>query len=478
MASNLPTELKCEVAKYLWHDYASSSLRSLSLASKDWTAPAQSFLFRHFTVRLTSNVHLKTARSLATFLDTYEHVRQYVLELLLIGPESGPVELFTPQLLSYIGFLPALRHLKVYSTRILDSHRTQVLRRAARLISLTLLNVEMCAPDLFLLINQCAGPVLCLANVLATSTAPVASWPISAISTKRKSLTLRRFCIRGHNLPSTFAPDVLELCTDTLETLAIEWIFYDNISGSAQHLCKFIRTKGHNIVHLRLDLAAAANALTAVSCTYILANLFRTAAYSVFRISRPFADAPIVSDRIGEDGFGGIDPTWETVDLSNCCPQLKTLTMILRVGSQRTYSSNEGGMIDIMTTDFWSRLHHAAILVWRYALRLLASALSRNSLTSVAIGLHFDLPDNTSSFNIKESTLHLLDWKKWDEVLGGFKDLKELKFMCMTHFENLAFREPYEPCAQFPETILAHLRTRIEDELPSLQRKNVVVRFD
>lgn len=126
---------------------------------------------------------------------------------------------------------------------------------------------------------------------------------------------------------------------------------------------------------------------------------------------------------------------------------------------------------------FWFKIH--AILVWRYALRLLASALSKYSpLTSISLGLHFDSLAPESHFGFDESTLCFVNWTKWDEVLGGFGNLEEFRFVCMTNLDRDAFYEPYEPCAQFPPRMLGGLRSNVEEKLPSLRRKNVAVRFD
>lgn len=182
----------------------------------------------------------------------------------------------------------------------------------------------------------------------------------------------------------------------------------------------------------------------------------------------------LVKDRAGEDGFGGIDPSWSTISLSECCPRLKTFTMLLNVGQQRSYANTEDPLFFI--NGFF--VSTQPILVWRYALRLLASAHSRNCLEYLNIGLNFRSRVSAPCKNLEESTLRFLDWKKWDEVLSGFKSLKELRFMCMTDFgEKVAFHEPYTPRGRFPIFLQADLESLAGIGLPSL-RKRVAFRFE
>lgn len=212
MADALATELRCEVAEHLWRDADTSSLRSLSLASKDWTGPTQSLLFRHLLVRLTATT---TISDLALFFHTSPHLGRYVFELLLLGTKSRPVEFHAPQLFACIPLLPSLQHLRVYSANFLESATTPQI--AARPINLTLINVHIWASDLFLLIEQCSGPTLCLADVIALSfTQAGSTMPPCAIGSKRQSLTLHQFVIQGPDLG--FAPDVLVLCPDSINT--------------------------------------------------------------------------------------------------------------------------------------------------------------------------------------------------------------------------------------------------------------------
>lgn len=77
----------------------------------------------------------------------------------------------------------------------------------------------------------------------------------------------------------------------------------------------------------------------------------------------------MVQDCIGTDGLGGLDPQWRTISLAQSCPSLQTFVLILYVNRD--------------SPDHYKR--SAAILQWRYALRMLASAPT--ILKSIVIGL-------------------------------------------------------------------------------------------
>ena len=156
---------------------------------------------------------------------------------------------------------------------------------------------------------------------------------------------------------------------------------------------------------------------------------------------------------MGSDGFGDINSQWDWAVLSECCPALTTLMINLGVEAHDLYGDDEDNII-------------LAIFTWRYALRLIASASPHCRLTSITIGLYTSTSDEEWGLyeRIDRCTLHLVDWKKWDEVLGKFKDLKEVRFVDTNHRELIGFKEiePYHTLlgplgAIFPKYAMDHL---------------------
>ena len=85
-----------------------------------------------------------------------------------------------------------------------------------------------------------------------------------------------------------------------------------------------------------------------------------------------------------------------------------------------------------------------AVLQWRYALRLVASA--PRTLTSITIGLDFvsDVPYEDLAF----CTIASINWAAWGEVLRRFENLRSVTFTNMAddpRFGHVRYYEPYVP---------------------------------
>ena len=163
----------------------------------------------------------------------------------------------------------------------------------------------------------------------------------------------------------------------------------------------------------------------------------------------------LVADEEGADGFGGIPPSWHTVSLSTCCPSLQDITFAL-------YVNRESGD-DTKRSD--------AVLQWRYALRLLASAPS--SLTSITVTMY--LAGEVPYEELQYCTVDLVDWHRWNQVLGGFKNLQRLTFTRMDpDWKDCQYYEPYEPRGQLPQHFVKEMEAFIKESLLSLAGKDVI----
>lgn len=120
------------------------------------------------------------------------------------------------------------------------------------------------------------------------------------------------------------------------------------------------------------------------------------------------------------DSFGGIPSTWHIVSLSECCPQLKSITITLWVVEE-----------DIRETD-------DSLVEWRHALRLLITAPS--TITHIRVGLKE--VSSLGHMRIDECTIKSIDWPKWDEVIEKFPRLEHLEFAML---ENQRRYRPAEP---------------------------------
>ncbi|TCD70736.1 hypothetical protein EIP91_002112 [Steccherinum ochraceum] len=118
----------------------------------------------------------------------------------------------------------------------------------------------------------------------------------------------------------------------------------------------------------------------------------------------------LIKDNTGDSGFGGMPSEWPNIDLSSCCPSLRHITFVLFIAH---------GPLDYVLKD-------SAIFIWRYALRLLATAPKTVRSVSVLFLMEsYVQPEELGS------TIVAVDWGKWDEVLEGFDELQELAFVAV-----------------------------------------------
>ena len=113
----------------------------------------------------------------------------------------------------------------------------------------------------------------------------------------------------------------------------------------------------------------------------------------------------MLEDEVGHGGYGGIPAAWQILRLSESCPSLKTLTLIMGVST----SSRDSELI----------------FMWRYALCLFASAPP--TLESLKIGMvhsGIGIP-----YSMRTNTLHAVNWKRWREVLKTFDKNFRLNFV-------------------------------------------------
>ncbi|TCD64713.1 hypothetical protein EIP91_003756 [Steccherinum ochraceum] len=165
------------------------------------------------------------------------------------------------------------------------------------------------------------------------------------------------------------SPDMLSMCpADTLTTFGLGYDIDEHQLG--EELRQFLAKKGRHIECLKIDYGHGAQV-------------------------EPEAEAMhLVVDDVGRDGFGGMPPKWLTVKLSTTCPSLKHLSLFLFVDAEPLDKSKQS----------------SAIFLWRYALRLIASA--PKALVSVTV--LYELARDVSYEDLDMSTICVVNWKQWD----------------------------------------------------------------
>ena len=103
-----------------------------------------------------------------------------------------------------------------------------------------------------------------------------------------------------------------------------------------------------------------------------------------------------------------------------------------------------------------------AIFWWRYALRLIASA-PLSSLKTITIGIDGMLYQERRL--VDGCTLGLVNWRKWDEVLGRFENLEQVRFAKYPIREDASL--PMQPLSE--ET-----RDYVAEALPSLNSRGIL----
>ncbi|THH19025.1 hypothetical protein EUX98_g8853 [Antrodiella citrinella] len=388
--SSLAPELRLDIALYLKEDYL--SLKQLSCVSREWLDSARIPLFEKFT--LFTNT--KTLKKLLRFLRGTPHLARYIRTLSVDRRIEFEVERLPPKmriedLLTAVTLLPNLRELALLSCTVLDPRTDPVVDIGSappkpRPCKLTLSDshIHQCAfAELFrsLTVIDFSATRLFVPGLepipttffLATQTINLGPW-----------MGVASFKEVEHNRRQPLMANILDACPDTSTKVDVACNLRD--VGEVDAMYRFLEKKGRHIENLRLD--------------------FSKTRKEFIKNNSPLRGS-------GPDGFGRMFRECDRmIQLSDCCPSLRTLEIYLPVSSETTWPFT----LQERETD--------SFVVWRYALRMLASA--PRTLTSIAIDVlvTFDVEQQI----IDRSTIPLVDWEKWAQVLREFKDLKRLSF--------------------------------------------------
>ena len=451
MASALATELKIDIAQYLFK--TRDDLRSLSLVSRGWQASAQNALFQVLRVHFQTN----TIADLLSFLTSSPHLCTYISSVELLPRRTNTVEI--SQILKLLAFIPKLRNLTIDHLKIdsvpNDLVTFAVANQVRRHCNLTVSRTVGDHRSFYLLLNHLACDYLSFTNEVGIIV-PEKS-PEDLALTPATFATLKSFDVEEVVVsdPDDVPPGslwtqiaLLSLLPD-LEEVGLACNLDDAEWMTAVN--KFLEMKGKKMTALRLDyLSCPVDGETedmGEQCYLLL---------MMNPLMRDQLTAELLFDTMGEDGYGGVDPSWKAVSLGRCCPSLQSITFVLLV--------NIESLDDTKKSD--------AILQWRYALRLLASA-STHSLTSVTLGLA--LAGDVPYEELEECTIESINWRMWEKVLQRFPNFKQLNLMRMDD-ENFGFSyfPPYQRRNKFPKHYKNEMLKFIARRMPSLVERGIL----
>ncbi|TCD60329.1 hypothetical protein EIP91_010353 [Steccherinum ochraceum] len=430
MAVELATEIKLLIVEHLHDDAARSAMQALSLASHEWLVPAQMTLFQDIILDIQNP---EVVERFISFLVSTPHIADYIFKLTIRGrrvnihhpPGYKHDNLLVTDVVRVLSALPNLHSLAIRKCT-LKGPVSDTLSLSHIPFGLA---ISLCLADVSVfhfLLSQFRGKYLHLSRIDFIN-----PYDIDKVSVDPSFLASVRILELGKshkhvvNLPHKLSEHILSVCHSHVSDLAMECDLDKTDRQIATY--QFLSERAPNVEHLRLDLRLSAN--------------------TVFRPSPEDQMPPALR------GFGEIPLQWGSINFSDCCPSLKTITLALRVNVEP---------VDVGTN---------AIFQWRYALRLLASA--PRTLTRVSVMI---MSDQGLDAPARLFTLGSVDWMKWTEVLRGFPKLRYAEFseveMPRDFFQ---FAELCRPLPSTKDRVISHaLILGLEDYI----KENLIVFHD
>ncbi|TCD62442.1 hypothetical protein EIP91_006904 [Steccherinum ochraceum] len=121
----------------------------------------------------------------------------------------------------------------------------------------------------------------------------------------------------------------------------------------------------------------------------------------------------ILRDEAGAEGYGGIPSDWEPLTLSDKCPNLRTITLVMLVANGTR-------------TDF-DKPH--GVVQWRYALRLLSMCPSTVTYIAMELYAQPSFDDDAPPTLVSVETCRDLNWRRWNQVLERFPRLDSFRII-------------------------------------------------
>ncbi|TCD60327.1 hypothetical protein EIP91_010351 [Steccherinum ochraceum] len=412
----LPAELKWIVARHLSGDAA--TLSALSLVSKPWLDASQAVLFSQLDYTLDSPGALG---NLICFFAEHPRLAACTKWLVLQGGTESLVEFELQEIFSLLDLMRGVRAFTLHHCDLNGPSEPLVFRHPCNLF------VSAVHADIRTLASLCScleGHTLAIDDLYPYD--PVYASP--ALFGTMRALdfsNVREMAGTASHLPPLWREVLLRSCSDNLVSVGLSMDLSEPLQSAT--CWNFLQRKGRCVEHLRLN----------ISETYF--PLFDDAAER------------IIDDEVGSDGFGGIPQDWEHHMLSEGCPLLKSVTLVILADMEDASFNTED-----------------TILQWRYALRLLSSCPS--TITHIFIELYAaGERTGTGSLNTAEE----VDWAKWGEVLQRFQNLESFRFVASgRHWvPGLGDICEIEPITT---TFISSWETYVCEELPSCRLQDVL----
>ncbi|KAH8077485.1 hypothetical protein BXZ70DRAFT_1012904 [Cristinia sonorae] len=432
----LPTELKLLIARVLWN-LDKRSLVALSLVSRDWRAPAQTFIFQTYNLRITGD---RIIQDFLHFLQSSPHILSYIRSL-RCGEPKRPFERLSfdhpvsvADICALTSTIPSLRTLTIFNCLVsADCCCGRPVEWTISVPTLVLSEVVLQECTLKVFLSGFKGSAFSFAEISFTPADRCGSQALAGTLDFEPLVGCKSIYTGGiishENYPrilSEIRYNILARCPPVLNKFGTVCDLFDPRDFTA--INELLHTKGRHIEDLQLAFS-----------TLTMADEKFAALYDGLVNARD------------TDGLGVLPKFWRTLSLSEC-RSLRSITFSLAVNGEPNVEST-------------------AILQWRYALRLLAAA--PRTLTLIRLGMDFELYVIDAS--IKRCTLTMVDWKKWDEVLKGFGALQRVEWFRLDMMgDDLSYYEPLQPRGSLPQrftqALTTHLGERMSDATCKLFR--------
>ena len=247
----LPVELKFEVAEHLWHARTTTALRSLALVSRNWTLPAQYFLFRHVQFLLDQDESLS---GLIVLLQQYPHLAKHIYELRVgkFSLRSRPPPVGLSDLAALVTLCTGLHSLKIFQLSILSTPSlppSSIPLKNGHL-SLSLMDVEVDCLAFRWLIAHVVGAGLNLYNVAFRRCSSPSS-PKPALPPFHDSLETLIISIFWPSAEDCYTvSDIFAICPSSLKSFGCR---FELSNANSSMFSAFLREKGRSIQDLRIE---------------------------------------------------------------------------------------------------------------------------------------------------------------------------------------------------------------------------------